>query len=394
MRFKFLPLLLMLSLINSCIELEVSAPGFPDIMQYFHVSASTVGLTITFNLLGFCIAALFYGRLSDSYGRRPIMILGNSILAIGAIGCVLSPSLFWLLTSRFFQGIGAATSAVVVSAIIADVYSVPKAASLYGIMNAVFTVFMACAPILGGYINLKLGWRANYAVVALISSVSWLLLLICLPETHFNRTKNNLFKIMSGHQRLLSHTIFLSAAMIPSLLYACYMTFVAIAPFIYRHFFNLDMLGYTVHQGIIILMSAMTSAGSGQVTRYLGIKKTVCWGICLCLLGTSTMLIVINSVMLTITMSLFCIGFSLLYPIIFAYSMDIFPSMKGMASSVIMSLRYLLCSVVTGIGSYCFRGQPIQLSIVLFLVVLVIIVLTRNLRIAPSQPDRRINPDF
>lgn len=385
MRFKFLPALLMLALINSCIELEVSAPGFPDIMHYFQVSETMVSLTITFNLLGFCMAALFYGPLAERYGRRPIMIIGNGILAIGAIGCVLSSNMLWLLISRFFQGIGAATSAVVVSVIIADVYSVRKAARLYGVMNAVFTLLIALAPILGGFINLRVGWRGNYAVVALIATVSWFLLLIYLPETQLKRTKNNVFKVITDYRRILSHAVFLSAAIIPSLLYACYMTFVAIAPFIYRQFFALDMLSYIIHQSIIILVSAITSACSGQVTRCLGMKKTVCLGVGLALLGTSTMLVAFNAVMLTITMSIFCLGFALIYPIIFAYSMDIFPSMKGIASSAIMSLRYLLCSVVTGIGSYCYQGKPLHMAIVLFLVVLVIIILIRNVRIEASQ---------
>jgi DHA1 family bicyclomycin/chloramphenicol resistance-like MFS transporter len=381
MKIRCLPVLLILALINSCIELEVSAPGFPDIMQYFQVSATTVGLTITYNLAGFCMTALFYGPLSERYGRRPIMIVGNGILAIGAIGCVFAPTMGWLLTSRFFQGIGAATSAVVVSAIIADVYPAARAAYLYGIMNAIFTLLIALSPIVGGVINLKWGWRANYAVVALIASISWLLLILYLPETQLNRAKSKLCKLIAGYRLVLSHLTFLSAAIIPSLLYACYMTFVAIAPFIYRHFFDMDMRHYTYHQGAIILVSAITSAFSGQITRCVGAKKTILLGAGLALLGTASMLIAFNPLALTATMSLFCMGLALLYPIIFAYSMDIFPAMKGIASSVIMSLRYLLCCVITGIGSYFYQGQPLHLSIVLFLVVLVISMLVKNLRV-------------
>lgn len=157
MKSRFLPVLLVLSLINSCIELEISAPGFPEMMKYFQASTVQISLTITYNLIGFCLAALIYGPLSENYGRRMVMIIGNGILAIGALGCVLAPNLEWLYVSRLFQGLGAATSAVIVSAIIADVYPLRKAASLYGIMNAVFTLVMALAPTLGGLINLWVG---------------------------------------------------------------------------------------------------------------------------------------------------------------------------------------------------------------------------------------------
>ena len=180
---NLLPFLLIFALINSCIELEISAPSFPSIMSYFGVAEDIVGLTITTNLIGFCIAASLYGPLSDAFGRRRIMLMGNGILAIGAIGCVIAPSISFLLFARFIQGLGAATSAVVVSAIIADRYKTKEASKLYGLMNAVFTTLMALAPVMGGFINNAIGWRGNYGVVALICGASWFLLMAFLPET-------------------------------------------------------------------------------------------------------------------------------------------------------------------------------------------------------------------
>ena len=97
---KLLPFLLIFAIINSCIELEISAPSFPSIMSHFRVSENIVGMTITMNLIGFCIASIVYGTLSDAFGRRRIMIIGNGVLTIGAIGCVIAPSIECLLFSR------------------------------------------------------------------------------------------------------------------------------------------------------------------------------------------------------------------------------------------------------------------------------------------------------
>ncbi len=72
----FLPLLI-LSIIACCIEVEISVPGFPDIANYFNVSDGVVQLTVAYNFLGFCLSALFYGPLSECYGRRKVMIVGN-----------------------------------------------------------------------------------------------------------------------------------------------------------------------------------------------------------------------------------------------------------------------------------------------------------------------------
>jgi len=162
-----LPFLLILSLIAKFIEIDISVPSFPDIVRYFNVSEGTIQLTIAYNFLGFCIGGLFFGPLSECYGRRRIMIIGNTLLLIGAVGCVFAPSVFSLLIFRFIQGIGASTS-VVVFAIVADSYQGDKAIKFIGIMNSVLTVVMAIAPVLGSFINEIVGWRGNYATVAIL----------------------------------------------------------------------------------------------------------------------------------------------------------------------------------------------------------------------------------
>lgn len=248
---KSLPFILMFALINSCIELEISAPSFPDILVALKTSESMVGLTITYNLIGFCVASLIYGPLSDCFGRRKIMLIGNGILVIGVVACVIAMSIKWLLFARIIQGIGAATSAVVVSAIIADVYKTEQATKLYGLMNAVFSIMMAVAPIIGGMINYQIGWRGNYGVVAIICAISWFLIYLLLPETKTGTEKVKINGLINSYKKLFSSVSFLSAAAAPSLLYGGYMAFVAIAPFIYMNRFNLDMASYTLAKELL-----------------------------------------------------------------------------------------------------------------------------------------------
>lgn len=289
-----LPFLLIFALLNSCIELEISAPSFPEIMKYFSVSENMVGMTITYNLIGFCLASIIYGPLSEYYGRRKIMVVGNGILMVGAIGCFIAPSMNFLLISRFIQGIGAATSAVVVSAIIADIYNHNKATNLYGIMNAIFTSVMSMAPILGGFITMYIGWRGNYGFVALICISAWLLLVFYLPETlkRENRSSDLGFILVArNYKKLFSSKLFIAAIIVPSLLYCCYLSFVAIAPFIYMNEFELSLLGYTLHQGIAVFAFALTSIVAGRVTKIIGAKNIIYLSIILCFLGALLMVI-------------------------------------------------------------------------------------------------------
>ncbi|AIF81366.1 drug resistance transporter [endosymbiont of Acanthamoeba sp. UWC8] len=374
-----LQLLLIIALINSCIELEISAPSFPDIAKHFAVPEYRVGLTITYNLFAFCLASLVYGALSDNFGRRRIMLIGNAILAIGAVACVFAPSINWLLLFRFIQGTGAATSAVVVSAIIADVYNTNKAAKLYGIMNAVFTTLMALAPVLGGFINQAVGWRGNYATVALICIISWILLLLFLPETKKQKESFNLNATLNDFKAILSSTVFISAAAIPSLLYGCYIAFVAIAPFLYMQTYKLDILTYTIHQGIIVAAFALTSFISSSITNMLGVKKSIYLGLFLILISSTMIPVIPSENYLTLMMAVFCIGFAILYPLIFARSMEIFPNKKGVASSLIISIRYLLCSAVTWLANCFYNGSAASFGLINLVLSIIIVSLTSNL---------------
>src|SRR5690606_12128003 len=149
------------------------------------------------------------------------------LLSVGALGCVFAPSISWLLGTRFIQGLGAATSAVVVFTMITDVYSGTKAIRLVAWMNSILTTIMAIAPVLGGFINDAIGWRGNYGVVALVCIFSWILLVFLLPETKNDLEDFNIKKIFMAYVSLLSSFKFVSASLVPSLLYSAYMSFVA-----------------------------------------------------------------------------------------------------------------------------------------------------------------------
>ena len=380
MKIQYLPFLLIVALINSCIELEISAPSFLDIAEQLQVPDSMVGLTITYNLFGFCLAALIYGPLSESYGRRKIMLIGNVILVIGAIGCVFAPSIEGLLMTRFIQGIGAATSAVVVSAIIADSYGIDKATQLYGIMNAIFTTIMALAPIIGGFINKEIGWRGNYACVAIICLISLILLYFFLPETLKKQTPLNTKSIFTDYRTLLINPIFLSASAVPSLCYGVYMAFIAISPFLYMQTFKLDMLNYTLHQGVVIAVFAIVSLGSGRLIKELGTINAIYLGLVLYIIGSILTLFANSPYVTTFSLSICGIGSAIFYPIIFVRSIEIFPELKGTASSAIMSMRYVLCSTLTWIASYSYDGTPATFAHVIIVTTLFIIVFIAYLK--------------
>ncbi len=375
-----LPFLLILSLIAKFIEIDISVPSFPDMVRYFNVSEGTIQLTIAYNFLGFCIGGLFFGPLSECYGRRRIMIIGNTLLLIGAVGCIFAPSIFWLLISRFVQGIGVSTS-VVVFAIVADSYKGDEAVKFIGIMNSVLTVVMAIAPVLGSFINEIVGWRGNYATVAILCLISWVLLLLALPETKKDRDIFSLKKMMKDYRKLLSSPRFVTLSLMSSLFSAAYMSFITCGPFLYMKTFGLSSTIYALHQGAIVGCFPLISLFAGKILQKLGAIKCVISGTSVVAIGS--LLLVIFSIivphsfyLVTLSMIIFSIGCAIFQPVIFNASINVFPEIKGTASSAVSFIRAFITAIFIGLTSYVYNGQAISVAVLVLSAIVLELVFT------------------
>lgn len=365
---RFLPLLFLLSLISTCAEVDISVPGFPQIASYFHVSEAWVQATITLNFLGFFLAGIFYGPLSDAFGRRRLMLLGNTVLSIGAMGCAIAPNIHWLLVSRLIQGFGASTSVVLVFTMIADLYEGQQAMKLIGLMNAALSMVMASAPLIGGFINKAIGWRGNYSSVALFSVFVLLLLILYLPESLKQKNKFDMKRVVSDYKQLLSSSKFIVTSFIPSLLFAGYMAYVSACSFLYQITYGLSTITFVIHQAIIVASFSMTSLYTQKIITQFGPRNTVRNGMFLAAASIFALILFsaasLNSpYIMTVLMSLFSIGFAAAYPVLFADSLSAIPSMQGSASSAVMSMRALLVTLSTTMTGLIYTGT--QLSLVL-----------------------------
>jgi DHA1 family bicyclomycin/chloramphenicol resistance-like MFS transporter len=232
------------------------------------------------------------------------------------------------------------------------------------------------APVIGGFINAAIGWRGNYAVVAAICVISWVILFFYLDETKTSKKSFKISKMIEDYKTLVSSAFFLVAASLPSFSYGCYLSFVALAPFIYMDHFGLSLFAYTLHQASILVVFSLFSAFSGKITHILSEKRTIFLALGVGLIGSTLMLSANSSYLLTISMCIHGAGAALFYPIIFARSIEIFPELKGTSSSFIMSLRYLICASITGLAGFLYNGTSYSLSLIIFIIMFLTILLT------------------
>ncbi len=139
-------------------------------------------LIVTTFILGMGLGTFVTGPLSDTFGRKPVVVTGAGIYIASAALAWSSPSLELILAARLLQGIGAAGPRVVTLAIIRDLYSGREMARLMSFVMIVFTLVPALAPLLGAAIMAAGGWRSIFASFAIFSALSTLWVMVRLPE--------------------------------------------------------------------------------------------------------------------------------------------------------------------------------------------------------------------
>ncbi|OJW70832.1 MAG: Bcr/CflA family drug resistance efflux transporter [Candidatus Amoebophilus sp. 36-38] len=162
----------------------VYTPTLPEIANALKTSVPMVEYTLTIYLLGFAIGTLFWGKLSDSLGRKPCVIAGLLIFILGCISCYFSNSITMLLISRFVQAFGGSIGSVLAQTICRDAFQGPRLGKVYASVGSSLAVFPAIGPVIGGTIAANFAWFNIFLVVLAFAIIVTTFVIIYLPETH------------------------------------------------------------------------------------------------------------------------------------------------------------------------------------------------------------------
>lgn len=175
----------------------VYTPSLPDIAHALQAPESMVEYTLTIYLFGFAIGTLFWGKVSDRYGRKPCVILGLLIFIIGCVGCYCGTTIEMLLISRLIQAFGGSIGSVLGQAICRDAFHGPALGKAYSSVGSALALFPALGPIIGGIIAEHFKWYNIFLFLMCFAAILTILVSIKLPETHHHhsRTKVSIMKL-------------------------------------------------------------------------------------------------------------------------------------------------------------------------------------------------------
>jgi DHA1 family bicyclomycin/chloramphenicol resistance-like MFS transporter len=151
-------------------------------------------MTVSLYMVGIACSQIIMGPLSDKFGRRPVLLAGLGLMVAASVACIFAESLPQLIAARFLQALGGATGMVVSRAIIRDLYSRDRVASMISLVIAVMMIAQMLSPLTGGLLETAFGWRAIFYVITAASLVIAVAIAIALPETRRDRTEAGGFR--------------------------------------------------------------------------------------------------------------------------------------------------------------------------------------------------------
>lgn len=215
------------------LAVDMYLPALPALAAGLGASIDAAQGSITVFLAGFALGMLFYGPLSDHYGRRRVMLGGIALFAVTSLACLLATSLPQLLLARALQALGGGAASVLARAVVRDRFEGAEAIRRLSLMAMVTALAPLVAPLAGSLLLRGFGWRGTFGALTLWGllclAVVWRRLPESLPPER--RGGQTLGRAFGAYRALLSHPPALGLVLAGGMSFAAMFAYITAAPF-------------------------------------------------------------------------------------------------------------------------------------------------------------------
>jgi DHA1 family bicyclomycin/chloramphenicol resistance-like MFS transporter len=271
---EFIALAAFLMAVNS-LAIDIMLPALQQIGASLQVdNENHRQYVVSAYLIGFGAAQLFYGPLSDRFGRRIPLLIGLLIYVTSAFGIALVPSFAGLLALRFIQGLGSAATRVITISIVRDVYGGRQMAEAMSLIMMVFMIVPVIAPGTGQVIMLFSTWHMIFVFIGMMATLVAIWMFLRLPETL--RPENvrpfTVKSVLSGFRIFLTNRVALCYTIASTFLFGALFGFINSAQQIYNTIYGLGVYTPLAFGGVALFMAFSSFVNSQFVGRF-GMRK-------------------------------------------------------------------------------------------------------------------------
>jgi MFS transporter, DHA1 family, multidrug resistance protein len=354
-RWKLAVLLACLGMLGP-FSIDTYIPAFAGIARSLGATPVQMQQTLSAYLFGFALLNLFHGALSDSLGRRPVILWGIAVFTLASVGCALSQSIGQLVLFRALQGMSAGAGMVVSRAIIRDMFPPADAQRVMSQVTIYFGVAPAVAPLVGGWLFVGVGWHAIFWFLAAISTLLWIVNWRVLPETlHASqRQPVHVATLLRGYLQMGSNPHFMMLALASGVPFNGMFLYVLSAPTWLGEVLKLQPTQFFWFFCMSVSGIMLGAWLSGRLAGRVKPKHQIRRGFTIMLVA-SLANVALNLTLephpawALVTVSIFSFGWALMVPVVTLLVLDLVPERRGMASSVQAFIGSMANGLVAGV---------------------------------------------
>lgn len=345
-----------------------------------------IELTITGFLIGFALAQLVWGPISDAFGRRLPLFIGMGLFVIGSAGCALSTDIKQIVFWRVFQAFGACTGPMLARAMIRDSFTRIRAAQMLSTLLFIMAIAPIIGPLAGGQIIKLTSWHAIFWLLVVIGGLMFLSL-FALPETlpPEKRIKISLAGVFHNYSSLLRNRVFMRFTLCLTFYYVAAYAFMTGSPFVYISFYGVDPQYYGWLFALNIVGVMMMSLVNRRLVSRHPLDRLVKIAVAVAALATLTLALVSKLqlggiVAVVVTVFLFFSMNGVIAATSTTAALDAVPSLAGSASALIGALQYG-SGIISSLLLACFHdGTPWTMAWIMLIFTLfsAVIILCRH----------------
>lgn len=342
------------------LSIDMYLPALPRLQAFYATDAASVHLTLAAFFAGIALGQLFYGPLSDRFGRRMPLILGLSAYSLASLACAYADTIDSLIAWRFVQAMTGCAGMVVSRAIVRDLCEPQEMARVLSLLVLVMGVAPILAPFLGSLAMAFFDWQGLFVILAAFGAATTVLAIWIVPESmpiSQREARLSLRSAWANYAQVISHKRFVGYALSGGIAQAGMFAYISASSFVFIREYGLTADRFAILFGAnafgLILASQVNRA---MLARYPAQRVL---GYALGTYSVSAMVLLLNvllglggiwGVITPLWLCLACLGFT--FPNSTAAAMAPFGDRAGSASALLGTMQFGIAGLASGAVGY------------------------------------------